>query len=92
MDYRANDYCGSFVERNLSPDAKPSAKAVRKAVASTQITLTVADDLLQRLDDLARVTGQSRFGLIKVGIIVPALIVLSLEARKDPIFACECWG
>jgi hypothetical protein len=51
-----------------APDAKPSAKAARKAVASTQITLTVADDLLQRLDDLARVTGQSRSGLIKVGI------------------------
>jgi predicted DNA-binding protein len=51
-----------------APDAKPSAKATRKAVASTQITLTVADDLLQRLDDLARVTGQSRSGLIKVGI------------------------
>jgi hypothetical protein len=51
-----------------APDAKPSVKAARKAVASTQITLTVADDLLQRLDDLARDTGQSRSGLIKVGI------------------------
>ena len=51
-----------------APDAKPSAKVARRAVASTQITLTVADDLLQRLDDLARVTGQSRSGLIKVGI------------------------
>ncbi len=29
---------------------------------------TVADDLLQRLDDMARDTGQSRSGLIKVGI------------------------
>lgn len=51
-----------------APDAKPAAKAARKVVASTQITLTVADDLLQRLDTLARDTGQSRSGLIKVGI------------------------
>lgn len=58
-------------ERDLiasAPDAKPAAKAPRKAVASTQITLTLTDDLLQRLDDLARDTGQSRSGLIKVGI------------------------
>ena len=51
-----------------APDARPPAKAGRKPVASTQITLTLADDLLQRLDDLARDTGQSRSGLIKVGI------------------------
>jgi chromosome partitioning protein len=51
-----------------APDAKLPAKAPRKAVASTQITLTLTDDLLQRLDDLARDTGQSRSGLIKVGI------------------------
>jgi hypothetical protein len=24
-------------------------------------------------------------------IIVPALIVLNLEAQKGPICACECW-
>jgi len=30
--------------------------------------MTIADDLLQRLDDMARDTGQSRSGLIKVGI------------------------
>jgi hypothetical protein len=51
-----------------APDAKPATKAARKATASTQITLTMADDLLQRLDDMARDTGQSRSGLIKVGI------------------------
>ena len=51
-----------------APDAKPTVKAGRKAAPSTQITLTVADDLLQRLDTLARDTGQSRSGLIKVGI------------------------
>lgn len=50
-----------------APDAKSAVKAPRKAVASTQITLTVADDLLPRLDTLARDTGQSRSRLIKVG-------------------------
>ena len=53
---------------SAAPDAKPTTKAPRKAVSSTQITLTVSDDLLQRLDDMARDTGQSRSGLIKVGI------------------------
>jgi hypothetical protein len=59
---KERDFIGS------APDAKPAAKHARKAAASTQITLTVADDLLQRLDALARDTGQSRSGLIKVGI------------------------
>jgi len=56
----------SFV--SSAPDSKPSAKPARKPVSSTQITMTIADDLLQRLDDMARDTGQSRSGLIKVGI------------------------
>ncbi len=51
-----------------APDSKPVTKPARKPAASTQITVTVADDLLQRLDDMARDTGQSRSGLIKVGI------------------------
>ncbi len=51
-----------------APDSKPAARPARKPAASTQITVTVADDLLQRLDDMARDTGQSRSGLIKVGI------------------------
>jgi hypothetical protein len=51
-----------------APDAKPSAKA-RKGPASTQITLTLADDVLERLDVMARETGQSRSGLIKTGIV-----------------------
>lgn len=51
-----------------APDAKSVGKPARKPAASTQITVTVADDLLQRLDDMARNTGQSRSGLIKVGI------------------------
>jgi Ribbon-helix-helix protein, copG family len=51
-----------------APDSKAPQKAARKVVNSTQITLTIADDLLQRLDDMARDTGQSRSGLIKVGI------------------------
>ncbi len=51
-----------------APDSKSAAKPARKAAASTQITVTVADDLLQRLDDMALATGQSRSGLIKVGI------------------------
>lgn len=51
-----------------APDARRPAKA-RKAPASTQITLTLADDVLERLDAMARQTGQSRSGLIKTGII-----------------------
>lgn len=50
-----------------APDAKP-AKPTRKAQASTQITLTLSDDVLERLDAMAKQTGQSRSGLIKTGI------------------------
>jgi CopG-like RHH_1 or ribbon-helix-helix domain, RHH_5 len=50
-----------------APDARP-AKAKKAAAASTQITLTLADDVLDRLDTMAKQTGQSRSGLIKTGI------------------------
>lgn len=41
-----------------APDAKPP-KAARKTQASTQITLTLSDDVLERLDAMAKQTGQS---------------------------------
>jgi hypothetical protein len=50
----------------VAPDAKPVR--AKKATASTQITLTLADDVLDRLDTMAKRTGQSRSGLIKTGI------------------------
>jgi hypothetical protein len=55
-----------------APDAKKkkdAAKPARKVMSTTQITLTVADDLLGRIDDMAAETGQSRSGLIKIGMI-----------------------
>jgi hypothetical protein len=55
----------AFVQ--AAPDAKP-AKSTRKAQPSTQITLTLSDDVLERLDAMAKQTGQSRSGLIKTGI------------------------
>jgi hypothetical protein len=51
-----------------APDAKPAAVKPRKTQASTQITLTLADDVLERLDAMAKQTGQSRSGLIKTGV------------------------
>ncbi len=48
-------------------DARPSGKR-RLAGSSTQVIVMVADDLLRRLDEMARQTGQSRIGLIKTGI------------------------
>jgi len=50
-----------------APDARAPAKR-RPAAASTQITIMLADDVLKALDELARKTGHSRAGLIKVGI------------------------
>jgi hypothetical protein len=51
-----------------APDAKSPPVRRRPPVTTTQINITVADDLLQRLDSMARETGQSRAGLIKIGI------------------------
>lgn len=44
-----------------------AAKGVRKGKRQ-QITHTIADDLLQRLDDAAKATGQSRAALINLAI------------------------
>jgi hypothetical protein len=51
-----------------APDAKPAPTRRRPTAASTQITVILADEVLARLDEMARETGQSRAGLIKVGI------------------------
>lgn len=50
-----------------APDARPAGKR-RAAVATTQTTIVLADEVLQRLDEMARQTGQSRSALIKIGI------------------------
>jgi hypothetical protein len=53
-------------------EAAPGAKAARKPAASraprTQISVTVATDVLRQLDQLAARYGQTRAGLIGLGI------------------------
>jgi len=57
-----------------APDARPSeggttpyAKGVAKG-NKRQISLTIAPDLLRRVDDVARRTGQARAALISMAI------------------------
>lgn len=66
-------------EKNLAEDAfisgapdagseKPSPKRVRKG-KKIQITLTISEPLLDRVDELADQLGQSRAGVINLGIV-----------------------
>jgi hypothetical protein len=65
-------------QRAFVEGATPTPKAPRKAAAAValpivkserkQITITVATDVLHRLDTLAAQYGQTRAGLITLGI------------------------
>jgi hypothetical protein len=50
-----------------APDAKPPRKSSARA-PRTQISVTIATDVLRQLDELAARYGQTRAGLIGIGI------------------------
>lgn len=57
----------AFIE---APDAKPERPKPKRrpAAARVQISLTVAADVLRQLDEMAGKYGQTRAGLIGIGI------------------------
>jgi hypothetical protein len=56
----------AFVEG--APSGRVSARKPTAKVSRTQISLTIADDVLRQLDELAARYGQTRAGLIGLGI------------------------
>jgi hypothetical protein len=56
-----------FVEGAAKPKVRAASKA-RASVPRKQITINVATDVLDRLDKLAFANGQTRAGLISLGI------------------------
>ena len=51
-----------------APDAAPAARGVRKG-SKQQISLTIAPQLLARVDELAARLGQSRAAVINLAIV-----------------------
>ena len=73
----AEDFIGG------APDAAPAVAGVRKG-NKRQISLTIAPELLAKLDQLAAELGQSRAGLINMAIhraVEHGLVIDGL--RKD---------
>lgn len=51
-----------------APGAKPARKPPAARAPRTQISVTIATDVLRQLDELAARYGQTRAGLIGLGI------------------------